>query len=126
MHSTFDTNDISFKTVLKRSDRGTCMTASNNIDHMLLYSPVIVELRWLVNLDFEDYDINDRIKILGYLNNRPIHNHIIILTEKVIHDSFKKKTTASIAYIQNEVKHLYYLEKYQKEKNKSLTKSGKD
>ena len=38
-----------------------------------------------------DYNLSDSRKILGDLDNGPIVNAIILLTKKVIYDSFKKE-----------------------------------
>ena len=61
-------------------------------------------------------------KIIGDLENGPILNSIILITKKVIYDSFKKDKIPSIFQIKSEVKNHYgltevlgrhyYLEKY--------------
>ena len=51
-------------------------------------------------------------KIIGDLENGPILNSIILITKKVIYDSFKKDKIPSIFQIKSEVKNHYYLEKF--------------
>ena len=63
---------------------------------MILYCFVIQELwanvnNWLIEIGFHDYNLSDSKKILGDLENGPIVNSIILLTKKVIYDSFKKE-----------------------------------
>ena len=85
---------------------------------MLLKCPVIVELweqvnEWLKEIGFINYNLTETKKILGDIDNGNITTTIILLTKKVIYNSFKKDKLPSIHHIKNETKNFYYLEKYE-------------
>ena len=62
-------------------------------------------------IDFVDYNFNDRRKILGDLENGPIPKTIILLTKKVVYDSFKVDKKNFYYLYQKRGKTLYYLVK---------------
>ena len=72
----------------------------------------------MIEIGFHDYNLSDSRKILGDLENGPIVNSIILLTKKVIYDSFKKEKKPAFIHIKNEVKNHYYLEKYMQYTNR--------
>ena len=53
---------------IQKSDKCVfCKTSPDDIDYMLLYCPIIIELwniveEWIVMIDFVDYNLNDRRK----------------------------------------------------------------
>ena len=63
-------------------------------------------------IGFLDYKLNDSKKIVGDLESGPVTNCIILLTKKVIYDTFKQERKPSLFHIKAEVKNHYYLEKY--------------
>ena len=64
------------------------------------------------SIEILDYTLTDSRIILGDLENGPVQNTIILLTKKVIYDSFKKEKKPSFVHVQNETKNFFYLEKY--------------
>ena len=68
--------------------------------------------QWVTGIGFIDYNLSVSRKIIGDLENGPILNSIILITKKVIYDSFKKEKIPSIFQIKSEVKNHNYLEKY--------------
>ena len=69
------------------------------------------------DIGFLDYSLSDSRKIVGDLDNGPILNSIILITKKVIYDSFRKERIPSIFQIKSEVKKHYFLEKYMHRSN---------
>ena len=84
---------------IKKSDQCTfCKDATDSVEHMLLSCPIIKTLwsevyQWIIEIGFQDYTLTDSRIIIGDLENGPILNSIILLTKKVIYDSFKKEYT---------------------------------
>ena len=68
--------------------------------------------QWITEIGFIGYNLSIFKKIIGDLENGPMLNSIILITKKVIYDSFKKDKIPSIFQIKSEVKNHYYLEKY--------------
>ena len=63
-----------------------------------------------VVIGFINYNLTETKKILGDIDNGNITTTIILLTKKVIYNSFKKDKLPSIHHIKNETKKFYYLE----------------
>ena len=59
-----------------------------------------------------NYNLPDSKIILGDLENAVCINSIILLTKKVIYNAMKKEHKPHIAQVKNEVKRLYYEDKY--------------
>ena len=118
LHRRFFTNDKLSKMGIKASDKCTfCKVSTDSVEHMLLYCPIINQLwdmvnQWITEIGFIGYNLSIYKKIIGDLENGPILNSIILITKKVIYDSFKKDKIPSIFQIKSEVKNHYYLEKY--------------
>ena len=110
LHRRFYTNDKLFKMGKKQSNLCTfCKTSLDNVEHMLLYCPIIIELwdkvnKWLIEIGFINFRFTDYKKILGDIDNGIIITTIILLTKKVIYNCFKKDSIPTIQYIQNETK----------------------
>ena len=107
-----------------QNDKGTfCNDATDSVDHMLIWCPFIKKNtlwtevnEWITEIGFLDYNLTESRIISGDLENDPILNAIILLTRKVIYDSFKIEKKTSLVHIQNEMRNFFYLEKlYQKE-----------
>ena len=97
LHRRFFTNDKLHKMGIKPSDQCSfCKASTDSVDHMILYCTVVQELwanvnNWLIEIGFLDYNLSDSRNVLGDLENGPIVNSIILITKKVIYDSFKKE-----------------------------------
>ena len=106
---------------IKASDKCTfCKVSTDSVEHMLLYCPIIKRLwdmvnQWVIDIGFIGYKLSVSRKIIGDLENGPILSSIILITKKVIYDSFKKEKIPSIFQIKSEVKN--YLEKYMHRNN---------
>ena len=96
---------------------------------MLLWCPIIETLwkevnGWLIEIGFLEY--NSR-KILGDLDSGPIINSSILLSKKVIYDSFRKEKHPSLVHIKMRLK-TYTIWRsisiIQTEKKNALKRSG--
>ena len=118
LHRRFYTNEKLFKMGIKTCDKCIfCKVETDSVEHMILRCQTIANLWdrvniWIEELGFIGYKLTERKKILGDLENGPIQTTILLLTKKVIYDSFKKGVIPSLAHIKNETKNFYYLEKY--------------
>ena len=97
LHRRFFTNDKLHKMGIKPSGMCSfCKVSSDSVDHMLLYCNIVQNLwlevnNWIIELGFKNYNLTNSRKFLGDLDNGPIINSIILLTKKVIYDSFKEE-----------------------------------
>ena len=73
--------------------------------------------QWVIDIGSLGYNLSISRIIIGDLENGPILSSIILITKKVIYDSFKKEKIPSIFQIKSEVKNHYYLEKYKDRNN---------
>ena len=95
---------------IKASDICTfCKVSTDNVEHTLLYCPIITRLwdmvnQWVIDIGFIDYNLSISRKIIGDLENGPILSSIILIAKKVIYDSSKKGKIPSIFQIKSEVK----------------------
>ena len=97
LHRRFFTNDKLCKMGIKKSNICTfCKIAVDSVEHMILSCPVIVELwnevnNWINEIGFINYKLSENRIILGDIENGITLTTIILLTKKVIYNSFKKK-----------------------------------
>ena len=103
---------------IKISDKCTfCHDEFDSVEHMLLRCHIIRNFwdrinNWIEEKGFIGYKLTERKIILGYLENGQITTTLILLSKKVIYDSFKRDKIPSLAHVQNETKKIFYLEKY--------------
>ena len=94
-----------------------CETDQDSVEHMLLNCAIISDLwrrvnNWIKEIGFINYNLTESKIILGDLENGNIPTTVILLTKKVMYNSFKKGKEPVIQHVQNETKNVYYQEKY--------------
>ena len=104
--------------VIKNSDKCTfCQEESDSVEHMLLRCKVIKNFwdrinNWIEEIGFIGYTLTESKIILGDLENGQTITTLILLSKKVIYDSFKRGKNPSLAHVKNETKKKFHLEKY--------------
>ena len=118
LHRRFYTNEKLHKMGIKTTSSCIfCKTHQDSVEHMLLYCPIITELwkkvcTWLIEVGLVDYNLTESKIILGDIENGVVPTTVILLTKKVIYNSFKKEKVPVLQQVQNETKNFYFQEKY--------------
>ena len=114
----FYTNDKLYKMGIKNTDRCTfCQEDSDSVEHMLLRCDKIKNFwngiqNWIIEIGFIGLPLTESKIILCDLDNGQTITTIILLSKKVIYNSFKRGKIPSLSHVKNETKNFFYLEKY--------------
>ena len=99
-----------------QTKRTFCHDKPDSVEHMLLRCKEIKNFwdrikNWIEEKGFIGYTLTESKIILGDSENGQTTTTIILLSKKVIYDSFKRGKIPALSHVKNETKN-FYLEKY--------------
>ena len=112
-HYRYFTNDLLFKCKITADDNcSLCQNSKDSNYHMLIDCRSTRNLwsqveRWIQSISTDDYNLTDRRKILGDLENNATINIIILNTKKVLYLSKLDKKEPHLKQVQSNVKNVY-------------------
>ena len=113
LHYRYYTNDLLVKCKIQADDTcSICHIAKDSNYHMLLECTSTQNLwlaveNWIRQICHNDYNLSDRRKIIGDLENNDSINIIILNTKKVLYLSKLDKKEPHISHVQSNVRKVY-------------------